>query len=49
MRRKIFLAGLIGFILMFVILPDMAGEGAESGLMLWFKVILPCLLPFMIV
>ena len=49
MRRKIFLAGLIGFILMFVILPDMAGEGAESGLMLWFKVILPSLLPFMIV
>lgn len=49
MRRKIFAAGLSILALLFVIYPDIACKGAESGLMLWFNVIIPSLLPFMII
>lgn len=49
MRRKVFIAGLIVMIVLFIIYPDIVSKGAESGLMLWFRVIIPSLMPFMII
>lgn len=49
MRRKIFIIVLAVLVLLFVIFPDTVSQGAENGLMLWFKVIIPSLFPFMIV
>lgn len=49
MRRKIFIIALAVLVLLFVIFPDTVSQGAENGLMLWFKVIIPSLFPFMIV
>lgn len=49
MRRKLFIAGLLFMIILLVIFPDIVCNGAEKGLMLWFRVIIPSLMPFMII
>ncbi|HBA98263.1 MAG TPA: transporter, partial [Lachnospiraceae bacterium] len=49
MRRKFIIAVLALLVLLFVIFPDIASNGAENGLMLWFNVIIPSLCPFMII
>lgn len=49
MRRKVFIAGLFFMIILFVIYPDIVSNGAEKGLMLWFRIIIPSLMPFMVV
>lgn len=49
MRRKLFIAGLLFMIILLVIFPDIVCNGAEKGLMLWFRVIIPSLMPFMVI
>ncbi|MEZ3423451.1 MAG: hypothetical protein K1W39_07025 [Lachnospiraceae bacterium] len=49
MRRKFFIVCLALLVLLFVIFPDITSKGAESGLLLWFNVIIPSLCPFMII
>lgn len=49
MRRKFFIAGLLFMIILLVIFPDIVCNGAEKGLMLWFRVIIPSLMPFMVI
>ena len=49
MRRKIILAALALLIILFILFPDIVSNGAENGLALWFGVVIPSLLPFMIV
>ena len=49
MRRKFFILFLALFVLLFVIFPDIASQGAQDGLLLWFNVIIPSLCPFMII
>lgn len=49
MRRKFFIVFLALFVLLFVIFPDIASQGAQDGLILWFNVIIPSLCPFMII
>lgn len=48
MKRKMTIL-LIGLILvLLLVFPDIVSAGAEDGLMLWFSVVFPALLPFMI-
>ncbi len=49
MRRKIILVALALLIVLFILFPDIVSDGAENGLTLWFGVVIPSLLPFMIV
>lgn len=49
MRRKFFIAILALLVMLFVIFPDITGNGAENGLLLWFNIIIPSLCPFMII
>lgn len=49
MRRKFFIICIALFVLLFVIFPDIASQGAQDGLLLWFNVIIPSLCPFMII
>lgn len=48
MRRKVLAAGIGISLILFVLFPDVVTKGAKNGLLLWFEVVLPALLPFMI-
>ncbi len=48
MRRKLFIIALMILVMLFVIMPDAIKKGADEGLLLWFQVIIPSMLPFMI-
>lgn len=49
MRRKGLAAVIGGIILIFVLFPQIVSESAKEGLLLWFQVVLPALLPFLVV
>ena len=48
MKKIISLFIIIGFFVIMLIFPRQTFEGAESGLLLWFQIVLPTLLPFII-
>ena len=48
MKQFISLFFMIGFFVIMLIFPRQTFEGASNGLLLWFQVILPTLLPFII-
>ena len=48
MKKIVSLFIIIGFFLIMLIFPRQTFEGASNGLLLWFQIILPTLLPFII-
>lgn len=48
MKKIISLYAIIGFFVIMLIFPRQTFEGASNGLLLWFQIILPTLLPFII-
>lgn len=48
MKKFISLFVLIGFFVIMLIFPQQTFEGASNGLLLWFQIVLPTLLPFII-
>ena len=48
MKKIISLFIIIGFFVIMLIFPQQTFEGASNGLLLWFQIILPTLLPFII-
>ena len=48
MKKFVSLFIIIGFFIIMLIFPRQTFEGAESGLLLWFQIVLPTLLPFII-
>ena len=48
MKKIILLFIIIGFFVIMLIFPRQTFEGASNGLLLWFQIILPTLLPFII-
>ena len=48
MKKFLSLFIIIGFFVIMLIFPRQTFEGAESGLLLWFQIVLPTLLPFII-
>lgn len=48
MRRKAILAGVLPALAAMLFYPAIVNDGSKEGLMLWFTVVLPALLPFMI-
>ncbi len=49
MKRKGLLAGVLLVLAVLLFYPDVVNAGSREGLMLWFTVVLPALLPFMVV
>lgn len=49
MRRRFFIVALTLLVLLFIIFPDIASNGAKKGLELWFNVVIPSLFPFMVI
>lgn len=49
MKQKIMATGIGGIILIFLLFPQVVSDSAKEGLLMWFQVILPALLPFSIV
>lgn len=49
MKRKIKILSLMAVLGLFIIFPDQVSRGAREGLMLWFSIVFPALLPFMVV
>lgn len=48
MKKIVSLFAIIGFFVIMLIFPRQTFEGASNGLLLWFQIILPTLLPFII-
>ena len=48
MKKIISLFAIIGFFVIMLIFPRQTFEGASNGLLLWFQIVLPTLLPFII-
>lgn len=48
MRRKGILIGVLLVLAVLLFYPTVVNEGSKEGLMLWFTVVLPALLPFMV-
>ena len=48
MKKIISLFIIIGFFLIMLIFPNQTFEGASNGLLLWFQIVLPTLLPFVV-
>lgn len=49
MKRKIMIFGMITVIVFFLLFPNQVSRGAQEGLVLWFSIVFPALLPFMVV
>lgn len=48
MKKIVSLFAIIGFFVIMLIFPRQTFEGASNGLLLWFQIVLPTLLPFII-
>jgi sporulation integral membrane protein YlbJ len=48
MKRKGIIAGVLMVLVMLLFCPTIVNDGSREGLLLWFNVVLPALLPFMI-
>lgn len=48
MKRKIMILCVLAVLGMLLLFPDSVSKGATDGLMLWFSIVFPALLPFMI-
>ncbi len=48
MKRKIMILCILTVLAMLLLFPDSVSKGATDGLMLWFSIVFPALLPFMI-
>ena len=48
MKKIVSLFFIIGFFVIMLIFPQQTFEGASNGLLLWFQIVLPTLLPFII-
>lgn len=48
MKKRVFTAAVIGLFFLMLCFPSAALTGASKGLLLWFRTVLPALLPFMI-
>lgn len=48
MKRKLLTGGVFGALFILLLFPGIVSKGAADGLMLWFQVVLPSLLPFMV-
>lgn len=48
MKKIVSLVAIIGFFVIMLIFPRQTFEGASNGLLLWFQIVLPTLLPFII-
>lgn len=48
MKKIVSLSIIIGFFVIMLIFPHKSFEGASNGLLLWFQIVLPTLLPFII-
>lgn len=48
LRKCIFSFAVLAFLILILLFPSQARNGAAGGLLLWFNVLLPTLLPFMI-
>lgn len=49
MKYKLMAAAAAGVVLVFLVFPQVVSESAAEGLLMWFQVVLPALLPFSIV
>lgn len=49
MKRKIKIISLAAVLGLFLFFPDQMSRGAKEGLILWFSIVFPALLPFMVV
>lgn len=49
MKQKIMAAVIGGIILIFLLFPQVVSDSAKEGLLMWFQVVLPALLPFSII
>lgn len=49
MKRKIIIISMLAVLGLFLLFPDQVSRGAREGLMLWFSIVFPALLPFIVV
>lgn len=49
MKRRFIMTGTIAFFVLMLFFPKPVFKGASNGLLLWFQIVLPTLLPFIIV
>ena len=48
MKRRLFTLTVIALFFVMLLFPGPVFEGASQGILLWFRTVLPTLLPFMI-
>lgn len=49
MKRRFFMCSVFAFFLLMLLFPGPVFRGASDGLLLWFQIVLPTLLPFLII